>query len=74
MALAGTKVESAAELIRLIKPGSRIFVHGASATPLALLEALAADAPRLLGSEIMHLHTCGPAPDRKSTRLNSSHH
>lgn len=56
------KLRSAAELIAKISPASRVFVHGAAATPLALVEALAADHARLRGTEVMHLHTSGAAP------------
>ncbi len=56
-----SKSASAAELIRWIKPGQRVFVHGADATPNRILTALAEDHARLAGTEIMHLHTNGPA-------------
>lgn len=55
------KVLSAPELVSLIPPRSRIFVHGAAATPNTILEALYQDRHRLSGCEIMHLHTHGPA-------------
>ncbi len=52
---------SAADAVKLITSGMRVFVHGAAATPTPLLEALAAH-----GSvdhvTIYHLHTAGPAP------------
>ena len=53
---------SAADAIGLIQSGHRVFVHGAAATPMALLEELARQAPRMHGVELVHLHLEGPAP------------
>ena len=53
---------SAAEAIALIQPGHRVFVHGAAATPLALLDELTRQAPRLRDVELVNLHLEGPAP------------
>lgn len=39
----------------------RVFVHGAAATPIPLIEALAARTD-LEGVRLYHLHTIGPAP------------
>jgi 4-hydroxybutyrate CoA-transferase len=52
---------SAAEAVRAIPNGARIFVHGAAATPTPLLEALVARGD-LEGVTLYHLHTSGPAP------------
>jgi 4-hydroxybutyrate CoA-transferase len=52
---------SAAEAVRIIPNGARIFVHGAAATPTPLLEALVARGD-LEGVTLYHLHTSGPAP------------
>jgi 4-hydroxybutyrate CoA-transferase len=52
---------SAAEAVRAIPNGARIFVHGAAATPTPLLEALVAR-DDLEGVTLYHLHTSGPAP------------
>jgi 4-hydroxybutyrate CoA-transferase len=52
---------SAAEAVRAIPNGARIFVHGAAATPTPLLEALVARGD-LEGITLYHLHTSGPAP------------
>jgi 4-hydroxybutyrate CoA-transferase len=52
---------SAADAVRLIPSGARIFVHGAAATPTPLLEALAAR-DDLHGVRLYHLHTAGPFP------------
>jgi acyl-CoA hydrolase len=48
------------ETVSVIKSGMRVFVHGASATPTLLLEALARRHD-LTGVTIYHLHTTGPA-------------
>ena len=40
--------------------GQRVFIHGGSATPLVLLDALLQRAPELRDVELMHLHTAGP--------------
>ena len=50
-----------ADAISLIASGMRVFVHGASATPAPLLEALARRAD-LEDVRLYHLHTAGPAP------------
>jgi len=51
---------TAREAVRRIRPFHRVFVHGASATPNVLLDALVEDSERLEGVELMHLHTEGP--------------
>ncbi|MGV3527061.1 MAG: acetyl-CoA hydrolase/transferase family protein [Candidatus Sericytochromatia bacterium] len=53
---------SSADAIALIPPHSTVFVQGAAATPHVLLEALVAQAARLQHTELVHLHTDGPAP------------
>ena len=50
-----------AEAVARIRSGMRIFVHGAAATPTALLEALTARRD-LENVTLYHLHTAGPAP------------
>ena len=47
--------------MRGIGSGMRAFLHGASATPTPLAEALCARV-ELEGVELCHLHTAGPAP------------
>jgi 4-hydroxybutyrate CoA-transferase len=49
---------SAAEVVAKIPSGSRVFLHGAAATPIPLVEALAAR-PDVTGVEVFHLHTNG---------------
>lgn len=57
-----SKCATAQQALRLLQPHHRIFVHGAAATPSILLEALAQDADRLRGLEILQLHTEGTCP------------
>ena len=52
---------SAAEAAGLVQSGMRVFIHGASATPTPLLDALAARSD-LENVRLYHLHTAGPAP------------
>jgi len=49
---------SADEVLRHVKSGDRVFVHGASATPVALLDALARRTD-LEGVRLYHLHVLG---------------
>jgi acyl-CoA hydrolase len=57
-ARAGVSVD---EAVQCVKSGAHVFVHGAAATPLPLLEALVrrADLERVT---LYHMHTNGPAP------------
>ena len=48
--------------MRAVRPGDRVFVHGAAAAPVALIEALAGRADELEGVRVVHLHTEAPAP------------
>lgn len=52
---------SPADAVSAIRSGMRIFVHGAAATPTALLDALVARED-LTDITLYHLHTSGPAP------------
>ncbi len=49
------------EAVAGIRSGMKVFLHGASATPTPLIEALAARSD-LQDVTIYHLHTSGPAP------------
>ena len=49
------------DAVQVVKSGMRLFVHGASATPSLLLEALAKRTD-LTDITLYHLHTNGPAP------------
>ncbi len=50
---------TAEEAILRIRSRDRVFVQGAAATPLALLDALVDQADRLRDVELIHLHTEG---------------
>ena len=52
---------SASEAVSLIKSGHSVFIHGAAATPLDLIDALVARAHELEDVELMHIHTEGDA-------------
>ena len=53
---------SAQEALAQVQSHQRVFVQGACATPLVLIDALTARAPELRGVEIVQLHTEGRAP------------
>ncbi len=55
-----SRAVTAAEAVSAVPNGGRVFVHGAAATPTALLEALTARA-ELENVTLYHLHTSGPA-------------
>jgi len=50
-----------AEAVKKLQSGMNVFVHGASATPTPLLEALCHRSD-LSDVRLYHLHTAGPAP------------
>ncbi|MBD3616399.1 MAG: acetyl-CoA hydrolase/transferase family protein [Gracilimonas sp.] len=54
--------KTAAEAVKFIKSGDRVFVHGVSATPVQLVKAMADRHSELKNVEVVHLHTEGPAP------------
>lgn len=54
--------KTAAEAVKFIKSGDRVFVHGVSATPVQLVKAMADRHSELKNIEVVHLHTEGPAP------------
>lgn len=53
---------TADEAVKIIKTGDRVFVHGVSATPVQLVEAMTNRHQELKEVEVVHLHTEGPAP------------
>jgi acyl-CoA hydrolase len=54
------RIVSPAEAVAAIASHDQVFVHGGSATPSVLLEALVARAPQLDDVRLVHLHTEGP--------------
>jgi acyl-CoA hydrolase len=57
-----SKYTTAGEAVRKIKSGDRVFVHGVSATPVQLVQAMTDRHQGLKDVEVVHLHTEGPAP------------
>ncbi len=71
-----SQLVSASEAISSIQSGQQVFVHGASATPFALVEALVQRADDLREVTLHHLHVSGDAPYsqleyEKSFRVNN---
>ncbi len=56
------KYVSADEAVKNIKPGDRVFLHGAAATPQHLVNALTARGDQLRSVELVSIHTEGSAP------------
>ncbi|MFK7049790.1 MULTISPECIES: acetyl-CoA hydrolase/transferase family protein [Flavobacterium] len=53
---------SAAEAVKVVKSGDRIYIQAAAAAPSVLIKALTERASELKNVEICHLHTEGDAP------------
>jgi acyl-CoA hydrolase len=49
------------QVVRIVKSGMQVFLHGAAATPVPLIEALARRTD-LEDVRLFHMHTEGPAP------------
>jgi acyl-CoA hydrolase len=56
------RIVDAASAVAGIASGDRVYVHGASATPSVLLDALVHRATELRDVQMVHLHTEGPGP------------
>lgn len=56
------RVVGPSEAVAPIRSGQAIYVHGASATPAVLLDALVARAQELVDVRTIHLHIEGPGP------------
>ncbi|MFW5973721.1 MAG: acetyl-CoA hydrolase/transferase family protein, partial [Bacteroidota bacterium] len=56
------KYVSAAEAVRLIRSGDRVFIHSIAAAPQRLIGAMVDRAAELREVEIVQIHTEGPAP------------
>lgn len=57
-----SKYVTAAEAVKVVQSGNRVYVQAAAATPSVLTRALAERASELREVEICHLHTEGEAP------------
>ena len=55
------KYVSAAEAVKIVKSGDRVYIQAAAATPTILTDALTERASELRNVEICHLHTEGKA-------------
>jgi 4-hydroxybutyrate CoA-transferase len=69
------RAAEASEVVAHLQSGQKVFVHGAAATPTALLEAMV-ERRDLEGVELYHIHLNGPVrfcePDsRKAFTPNS---
>ena len=64
---------SAAEAVKCVKSGDRVYVQAAAATPSILTAALTERAAELRNVEICHLHTEGPAPYANPELAESFH-
>ena len=67
------KYVSAAEAVKIVKSGDRIYVQAAAAAPSILTNALTERASELKNVEICHLHTEGPALYANSEFSDSFH-
>lgn len=54
------KYMDAAEAVKLVQSGNRVFVHGSAATPTPLLNALLARAGEINQVELVAISTLGP--------------
>jgi 4-hydroxybutyrate CoA-transferase len=56
------KIVTAAEAVAGIRSGESVYIHGSSAAPSVLLDALVARANELEDVRIVHMHIEGPGP------------
>ena len=67
------KYVTAAEAVKVIKSGDRVYVQAAAATPTILTKALTERASELRNVEVCHLHTEGDAPYANPELAESFH-
>jgi acyl-CoA hydrolase len=67
------KYVTAAEAVKIINSGNRVYVQAAAATPTVLTKALAERAGELRNVEICHMHTEGEAPYADPALKDSFH-
>lgn len=68
-----SKYVTAAEAIKVVQSGNRIYVQAAGATPTVLTKALTERASELRDVEICHMHTEGEAPYADPALKDSFH-
>lgn len=56
------KLVSAAEAVKVIESGNRVYIQGMAAAPHVLIDAMTARGDELRDVEIVHMHTEGGAP------------
>lgn len=67
------KYVTAAEAVKIVKSGDRVYVQAAAATPTILTKALTERASELKNVEVCHLHTEGEAPYSNPELAESFH-
>lgn len=67
------KYVTAAEAVKVVKSGDRVYVQAAAATPTILTKALTDRASELRNVEVCHLHTEGDAPYANPELAESFH-
>lgn len=68
-----SKYVTAAEAVKVVQSGNRIYVQAAGATPTVLTKALTERASELRDVEICHMHTEGEAPYADPALKDSFH-
>ena len=68
-----SKYVTAAEAVKVIKSGDRVYIHAAAATPSILTKAMTERASELKNVEVCHLHTEGEAYYANPELANSFH-
>ncbi len=68
-----SKYVTAAEAVKVVQSGNRIYVQAAAATPTQLTKALAERASELRDVEVCHMHTEGEAPYANPELKDSFH-
>jgi acyl-CoA hydrolase/RimJ/RimL family protein N-acetyltransferase len=69
--LYGEKIVSAAEAVRRIRPGDRVFVGSACGEPQELVRAMAAASDSFADTEVLHVLTLGVAPYAQAKYIGS---
>lgn len=73
-ALGKTPFVSAAEAVKKVKSGDRVFIQSVAMTPHKLIEALCARHEELENVELVHIHTEGAAPYVEPPYSETFHH
>jgi 4-hydroxybutyrate CoA-transferase len=67
------QIVTAAEAVKIIESGNRVFIHTAAAAPQELVLAMTDRASELRNVEVVHLHTEGVAPYTNPEYAESFH-